>query len=215
MSRSSVYSRPPLTLPEYERLFRVIHAVIESEEGDPSKACLFFGIVGSFLLSQNHRLKSARPVAGVAGYNLRTPTNLAIILGAFENGEWSSDEDNFHCWIEVDGWIVDLTAPLFDSMAPFKRKGATVPPLMFQKRANADFESMNTPGAYIHIPNPELTVGLMKRFTQMPAHSDLISICQQWYKPQPKKMSPSVGIGDQHGRVKEVRLSPLRLVGTW
>lgn len=215
MSRSSIRSRPPLTLPEYERLFRVIHAVIESEEGDSSKACLFFGIAGAFLLSQNHRLKGARPVVGVAGYNLRTPTNLAIILGTLEKGEWSSDEDNFHCWIEVDGWIVDLTAPLFDSMAPFERKGATVPPLMFQKPASTDFEGMNTPGAYMHLPNPELTVALLAHFAQKPAHGDLISICQQWYEPPPKKMAHSVGIGDQHGLQKEVRLSQLRLEGAW
>jgi hypothetical protein len=87
MSRASVRSRLPLTLPEYERLFRVIHAVIENEEGDSSKACLFFGIAGAFLLSRSHRLMGARPVVGVAGYNLRTPTNLSIILGAVENGE--------------------------------------------------------------------------------------------------------------------------------
>ena len=215
MSRLSIRSRPPLTLPECERLFRVIHAVIESEEADSSKACIFFGIAGAFLLSQNHRFKSARPVAGVAGYNLRTPTNLAIILGTLENGEWSSDEDNFHCWIEVDGWIVDLTAPLFDSMAPFERKGAIVPSLMFQKPASTDFEDMNTPGAYMHLPNPELTVALMTHFAQMPAHADLIGICQQWYKPPPKKMVPSIEIGDQHGQLKEVRLSPLRLEGSW
>ena len=215
MSRAPVSSRPPLTLPEYERLFRVIHAVIENEEGDSSKACLFFGMAGAFLLSRIHCFKGARPIAGVAGYNLRTPTNLAIILRTVENGEWSSDEKNFHCWIEVDGWVIDLTAPLFDNMAPFDRKGATVPRLMFQKPVGADFKDMNTPGAFMHIPNPELTVALMGHFAQKPAHSDLIGICEQWYKPPPKKMAPSVGIGDQHGRVREVRLSPLRVEGAW
>lgn len=215
MSRASARSRPPLTLPEYERLFRVIHAVIENEEGDSSKACLFFGIAGAFLLNRSHGLKNARPVAGVAGYNLRTPTNLAIILGNVENGEWSSDQDNFHCWIEVDGWIIDLTAPLFDDMAPFARKGATVPCLMFQKPAHARFKDMNIPGAYMHLPNPELTFALMTNFVQKPSHSDLINICEQWYERPPKRMAPSVGIGDQHGKVKEVRLSQFRVEGAW
>lgn len=215
MSRASARSRPPLTLPEYERLFRIIHAVVENEEGDPSKACLFFGMAGAFLLSRNHRLKDARPIVGLAGYNLRTPTNLSIILGTVENGQWGSDENNFHCWIEVDGWIVDLTAPLFDDMAPFERKGASVPRQMFQKPADADFESLNTPGAYVHVPNPELTVALMAHFAQKPAHSDLIDICAEWYERPPKKMLPYVGIGDQHGRVKEVQLSKLRVEGVW
>jgi len=60
-------SRPPLTLPEYERLFRIIHAVVENEGGDSSKACLFFGIAGAHLLSSHHRFKTARLVAGIAG----------------------------------------------------------------------------------------------------------------------------------------------------
>jgi hypothetical protein len=86
---------------------------------------------------------------------------------------------------------------------------------MFQKPAVADFENMNTPGAYMHVPNPELTAALMAHFAQKPAHSDLIGICEQWYECPPKKMAPSVGIGDQHGRVKEVRLSRLRVEGAW
>ena len=100
-------SRPPLTLPEYERLFRIIHAVVENEGGDSSKACLFFGIAGAHLLSSHHRFKTARLVAGIAGYNLRTPTNLSIVLGKVEGGELLSNEDHFHCWIEVDGWIIE------------------------------------------------------------------------------------------------------------
>lgn len=215
MSRASSRSRLPITLPEYERLFRIIHAVIENEQGDSSKACLFFGIAGAYLLSQSHRLKNARPVAGVAGYNLRTPTNLSIILGGIENGEWHSDEDHFHCWIEIDDWIIDLTAPLFDEMAPSDRKGAIVPRLMFQKPTVGNFKNINTPGAYFHLPNPELTVALVAKFSQKPAHSDLISICEKWYERPPKKMVPSIGIGDKHGNVKEVPLSRLRVEGAW
>ncbi|WP_371323872.1 DUF2026 family protein [Dechloromonas sp. ZY10] len=116
MSHTSKRTRPPLTLPEYERLFRTIHAVVANEEGDPSKACLFFGIAGAYLLSHHHRLKSARPIVGFAGYNLCTPTNLSVFLGGIEKSVCISDEDHFHCWIEIDGWIVDLTAPLFNRM---------------------------------------------------------------------------------------------------
>ncbi|HLD63895.1 MAG: hypothetical protein A2522_05835 [Gallionellales bacterium RIFOXYD12_FULL_53_10] len=211
-------SRPPLTLPEYERLFRIIHAVVENEGGDSSKACLFFGIAGAHLLSSHHRFKTARLVAGIAGYNLRTPTNLSIVLGKVEGGELLSNEDHFHCWIEVDGWIIDFTAPLFDEMAPAERKGAAVPRLMFQKPVLAgarSFDGLNTPGAYIHVPNAELTAALMIHFAQKPAHSDLIGICEQWHVRPPKKMAPSVGIGDQHGNLNEVRLSRIRVEGAW
>jgi hypothetical protein len=77
------------------------------------------------------------------------------------------------------------------------------------------FDSLNTPGAYIHVPNAELTAALMIHFTQKPAHSDLIGICEQWHVRPPKKMAPSVGIGDQHGKLNEVRLSLIRVAGAW
>lgn len=210
--------RPPLTLPEYERLFRVIHAVVANEGGEPTKACLFFSIAGAYLLSRHHRLSTARPVAGMAGYNLRTPTNLFMVLGVVENDELLSDQDHFHCWIEVDGWIIDFTAPLFDEMASTERKGAPIPPLMFQKPVVADesrIESLNVPGAYIHVPNPELTTALMAHFTQKSAHADLVGICNQWYVCPPKKMASVLGIANQHGETKEVRLSCICLEGAW
>ena len=159
---------PPITLPEYERLFRIIHTVVANEQGDPTKACLFFSVAGAFLLKRHHKLGSACPVAGVAGYNLRTPSNFSMVFGKAENETIVSNSNNFHCWIEVDGWIVDLMAPLFDEMAPGDRKGATIPRFMFQKPAIADVNtvSLDTPGAYLHIPNDRLTTDLMKGYRQ-------------------------------------------------
>lgn len=211
-------TRPPLTLPEYERIFRTIHAVVANEDGDSSKACLFFGIAGAFLLSRHHGLKTARPIAGVAGYNLRTPTNLALLLGSAENGVLAATEDAFHCWIDVDGWIVDLTAPLFDAMAPAERKGALIQPLMFQKTAtggSVTLGDLNTSGAYLHVPDYTLTNALMIRFSRMHANSDLVNICAQWYARPPKKMISAIPISNQHGEVTEVRLSNIRVDGAW
>ena len=208
---------PPITLPEYERLFRTIHAVVANEQGDPTKACLFFAVAGAYLLKRHHKLSSACPVAGVAGYNLRTPTNFAIVFGRQEGDTLVADADHFHCWVEVDGWIVDLMAPLFDEMAPADRKGATIPRFMFQKPAIGDVSAVNldTPGAYLHTPNDRLTTDLMKGFTEKPAYFDLVQVCDQWYTRQHKKIAPSIGITDQTGKAKEVLLSPVRIAGAW
>ena len=208
---------PPITLPEYERLFRTIHAVVANEQGDPTKACLFFAVAGAFLLKRHHKLNSACPVAGVAGYNLRTPSNFAMIFGKAENETIVSDSNNFHCWVEVDGWLVDLMAPFFDDMTPADRKGATIPRFMFQKPVIADVNavSLDTPGAYLHVPNDRLTTDLMKGFTDKPAYFDLVQVCDQWYARPPKKIAPSIGIADQHGKAKEVHLSPVRIAGVW
>ena len=208
---------PPITLPEYERLFRTIHAVVANEKNDPTKACLFFAVAGAYLLKRHHKLSSACPVAGVAGYNLRTPTNFAIVFGRPEVDTLVADPDHFHCWVEVDGWIVDLMAPLFDEMAPADRKGATIPRFMFQKPAIADVSavSLEVPGAYIHIPNDRLTTDLMRDFTDKPAYFDLVQVCDQWYARPPRKIAPSIRIADQTGKAKEVELSSFRLAGAW
>ena len=210
-------STPPVTLPEYQRLFRTIHAVVANEQGDPAKACLFFAVAGAYVLKRHHKLSSACPVAGVAGYNLRTPTNFSIVFGKSESDTLVSDTNTFHCWIEVDGWVIDLMAPLFDDMAPAERKGAVIPRFMFQKPVIADVKtiSLDTPGAYLHLPNDRLTTDLMQGFTEKPAHSDLVRVCDQWYVRPPKKIAPSIGISDQTGQAKEVFLSPVRIAGVW
>ena len=208
---------PPITLPEYERLFRTIHAVVANEQGDPTKACLFFAVAGAYLLKRHHKLNSANPVAGVAGYNLQTPTNFSVVFGKSENDTFVSDTNTFHCWIEADGWVIDLMAPLFDDMAPADRKRTTIPRFMFQKPVIADVDMirLDTPGAHLHLPNDRLTTDLMKGFTEKPAHSDLVRVCEQWYARPPKKIAPSIGIADQTGQAKEVFLSPVRIVGVW
>ena len=210
--------RGPLTLPEYERLFRTIHAIIANEDGDPSKSCLFFGIAGAFLLNRSHGLKTARPVMGVAGYNLRTPSNLVLLLGKPELGSFVADPDAFHCWIDIDGWTVDLAAPLFDEMAPIERKDGPIKPFMFQKPSSGSARApneLNAPGAYLHVADLHLTNSLLSHFSSMQAHSDLITICAQWYTRPPKKMALSVAVGNQHGAVTEVQLSNMRVEGAW
>jgi hypothetical protein len=88
---------------------------------------------------------------------------------------------------------------------------------MFQKPVIAEVKSirLDTPGAYLHIPNDRLTTDLMRGFTEKPAHSDLVRVCDQWYVRPPRKIAPSIGIEDQTGKAKEVFLSPMRIAGVW
>lgn len=208
---------PPITLPEYERLFRVIHAVLAADHSDPAKACLFFAVAGAYLLGRHHKLKSVSPVAGTAGYNLNTPTNLSIILGEVEDGKPVATLDHFHCWIEADGWIIDLCAPLFDMMAPADRKGATIAPKMFQKPVQRDLglADLSTPGTFIHVPDERLSIALIKGFAGRPAYAEMVRSCEQWYVRPPKKIANRVAITTETGAVSEVSLSPIRVQGIW
>ena len=207
---------PPITLPEYERLFRTIHAVMASEQGDRAEASLFFAVAGAYLLKRHHKLSSACPVAGVAGHNLGPQVSSTIVFGRAENDAFVSDKQNFHCWIEVDGWIIDLLAPLFNEMLPPDQNGIDIPRFMFQKPALAQAApGLDTPGAYLHLANDRLTTELMKGFTAKPAYADLVRVCVQWYARPPKKIAPNIRIEDQDGRAQEVSLSDIRLSGAW
>lgn len=219
MAKPSTRTTPPVTLPEYERLFRTIHALAASELGDPTQAPLFFAVAGAYLLKRHHKLASACPVAGAAAYTLRTTamTDSPLIFGALENEQLVSDRERFHCWIEAEGWVIDLMAPLFAGMTTAGRQAAGLLRFMFQKPAMTDPAAvrLDIPGAYLHIPNERLTTSLIQGFTENSAYTALIQVADPWYARPPRKMSPRIGIEDRRGNTKEVPLSPLRIAGVW
>lgn len=209
---------PPLTLPEYERIFRVIYTILLSEGADTSKSCLFFNIAGAFILASNHGQKNARFIAGLAGYNLRTKNGLSLVLGKVDQGKINVSSDEFHCWVELDGWIIDFSAPLFNSMVDFSRSNERIPPNMFQKLASEGVQSLNelnTPGAYLHAASQDVTTELILHFSQLQANADLVKICAEWYKRPPKRMQDSIDVANQRGEVNDIHLSKIHLEGAW
>ncbi|MBC3911396.1 DUF2026 family protein [Undibacterium umbellatum] len=208
----------PLTLPEYERIFRVIHAVLLSEGADISKACVFFSIAGAYILDRDYGFKSAMPIAGVAGYNLRIKSNQSLVLGTVESGIFASSDENFHCWIELDDWIIDFTAPLFNSMVDRIRANEIIQPKMFQKENSKTVKvlgDLNVAGAYFHWPSPSLTNLILKNFSQLQGNSDLVKICADWHKKPPRKMPDFINVSNQFGELNKVTLSKLSLAGAW
>jgi hypothetical protein len=89
-----------------------------------------------------------------------TPTNFSLVFGDWRMKAFSPIASRYHCWIEVDGWVIDLMALLFDEMAPIDRKGVkAIPSLDVPKPLIADVStlSLDTPGAYLHVANHRLT----------------------------------------------------------
>jgi hypothetical protein len=188
-----------------------------NEEGDLSKSCLFFGIIGSAILRTHYRF-SAFPVVGAALFNLGGQKNDILTFATNENGVLQSSNDGFHCWIEADGWVVDFMAPLFQEMLASKGHARNLGRKMFQKPVAESIGSqleLEQEGAFYCEPNPELTKQLIHGFTETPAYVDLVNISVKWYRPLPKKMVDTIGIGNARGEVKPVRLSPLRVGGAW
>jgi len=110
----SAATAAPLSVDDYERVFRVVHGVLLNERGSPSEACLYFGAFGAAILATHHNL-AALPVVGAAAYRLGTLASdvLAFAQPTPSSGHASS-ENAFHCWVQVNGWALDFSAPLFD-----------------------------------------------------------------------------------------------------
>jgi hypothetical protein len=207
-----------ITLQDYERIFRTIHGVLLTEKADIPRSCLFFGVVGAAIL-QNHYGVAAIPVVGPAIYKIGDQSNDAIAFAQFgPKGELQASTEAFHCWVEVDGWCIDFIAPLFQEMVESSGRPCVIDRKMFQKQVPTDIEahvSLEKAGDFICLPDHELTNHLIEEYFNKPAMGDLVQICVEWFKRPPQEMIPTLGVADQHGKIKPVTLSPLRITGAW
>ena len=203
-----------ITLPDYERIFRVIHGVLLNERCDPAHACMYFGIFGTFILQKHHRVK-AEPVFGMAAYRLAGN----VVLFAEQDADLIQGTPNgFHCWIEADGIAVDFQAPLFRDITSRKDPPVTLDRKMIQKRldlCSPTLEHLDKAGSHWYKRDDQLRSELLTNFIQKQANEDLGQICLEWYKPTPKKIAESILIGNQRGHSNNVPLSPVRLSGAW
>jgi hypothetical protein len=117
-----------IKLKDFERIYKVINAVVINEGADPSVCCIFFSYFGSQILSDHFKL-NAQPRAGLALYRVGGENDVIVFGEETENG-FTGEEEAFHSWIEVDGWILDFMAPAFSQLNNCR---SSVPPKMFQK----------------------------------------------------------------------------------
>lgn len=216
MSKQSK-SKPPLSPLDFERMFRVIHGALLNEEGDASKACLYFGIIGAAIIAKHHDA-SARPVVGAAVYNVCPANNYVLAFMQQDHLGIHSSTDDFHCWIEVGGWAVDLSSPMFPEMVQSTGKTTQIPRNLFQRSLNYMAESpyrTTAKNAFWYQPNPRLTVDLIHHFSSKLANVDIAEICVDWYEPAPGKIQPSLSIANQDGKISNMPLSPLRVEGAF
>jgi len=218
MISNSKSDSPPISAEAYERIFQTIHSIVKAECLDETKSCIYFGILGAYLLDQHHGLKSARPLFGVAGYNLRTPTNFVTIYGRQINGEIVASGEGFHCWVEVNGWTIDFSAPLFGQALAPRICGSAVPPLMFMKTHQdsvVKINDLNIPGAYLHRHDKILTLTLMSNFLSRPINGRLADVCAKWYVAPPGDMSPVTEVIIRDGQTSRYDRSALAVTGSW
>lgn len=206
-----------ITLPDYQRLHRVIASVLDSVEANTPRACLFFAMAGAYLIEKVHR-RPARPVSGAAFYRLNEQTGFTLGFGQLLDGDVLSAQDAFHCWIECDGTVIDLMAPIFHGCSVSAGRSERIPVRMFQRPLSSMSPSpydMELEGDFFLHRNPELELELIRQFLAKPSNGDLVKVCEHWYRPNPKKMQPSMQMGSDDGSVRTIQLSPADVSGAW
>ena len=206
-----------ITLPNYQRIFQTVLAILKAEKVEPTKACLYFGFIGARLLRHHFNL-NAKPVTGIAAFRFGAANDTMVFGKTNEHGEPTASSAGFHCWVEVEDWVIDFQVPLFPDLG--SSFGHVIPKdrKMLQKRKELlarKIEDLKNPGEAMYIQDEELTEYYIARQGDFEFNQDLEEIAVQWFRPVPKKMMPKIGMQDQHGAVRPVSISSITLVGAW
>ena len=205
-----------ITLAEYERIYGVIHSVLKNENADTNKACSLYNTFGACILSEHYKIP-AKVYSGFAVFHLGDEHILGF--GAIQDKHLSATTEEFHTWIEVDGWFIDFMAPEFPNVLTEQGKQNNIPRKMMQKKIThmADsLDSITRQGDYMAIPDKAVTESIMSSIESKIGYIDLMEICNRWYNKKPKKMPKTIGISDEKGQVNQVLLDyGSSLVGAW
>lgn len=203
-----------LTLPEYRRIYEVIHSVLEGRANTPF-ACMFFATTGAFILQEHYKI-AARPVAG-AFFLCTDPEPFCISFAKNENGLISSDLGGFHMWVQTQTHVIDFMAPIFNESIEGKAFQKTVPRKMFQRPLSSEtdsIEQLRIPGDYFTLPNIDLTNERVQSFMARPSHMDLLDASSRWFKKYPKKLNDLSLLNDL-GELHKLTLTAPPISGAW
>jgi len=120
-----------LEVSDYINVHSTLHAVLESQQRDPSRSCHFFATAGTAILKEHFGKK---PTVMVGAFALDAGLTKNVVFGKVVDGEITSGVDAFHSWIECDGQIIDFALPALGSIPVGEGVGLEVPRKVFMKR---------------------------------------------------------------------------------
>ena len=211
-------SPPKLLLPfaDYCRIFHVIYSVLDGRV-HTHKACIFFAVAGAIVLRQHYQLK-ALPVAGAAAYMVDSDTSLVATFGKIEDGMLISSAEAFHCWIQCDGYAIDFMAPVFRENLQTARLSSPIARKMFQRPLDEMAKSpaeLDFDGAFSLFPSSERTQAMIKNFEAKASSGDLANVCSHWYRRPPTRISGTLDMANDLGKVERLTLHGPEVSGIW
>lgn len=207
--------RPPLPLPDYQRIVRVLKTILDGADADAAHSCVFFSVAGAYLVEQIYK-KRCQPVAGAAFYRVDDEAETVLTFADKTHDDLSS-LNGFHCWALCENYIIDFMAPLFRESLQAIGAG-TCSRKMFQKPRSAMADSpllMRKPGDFHHLPNVELTRRILEDFFARDGNSELVKMCAEWFKRPPKEIPRQATMERIDGTVSLMTLSSLSVTGAW
>jgi hypothetical protein len=219
MKTSNIRSphRPLLPLAHYQRIFRVIHSVLESVDANIPAASFFFSVTAAQILKKYYKM-NAYPVAGAAFYLVSKEGDGALSFGVIDEGKVDSNSDAFHCWVQCEGVVLDFMAPIFQELLAAAGHPMRLPRQMFQKdvaRMCASTEALQQQGDFSLAPNLALTRELLQQFMGKAALSNLSQVCVDWYRKPPKELDSDLLMQGAEGPGTSIKLSRLQVTGVW
>lgn len=206
-----------IPLKDYERISKIIYSILKNEDADMEKSCLYYSFFGAHILKEHYKL-DAKVRAGIAGYRLGNGEKNLLMFAEVVGGKLTCSENGFHCWVEVEGWLIDFMAPIFPNVMLSAGYDESCAPKMMQKKLGQMVESpdaLSSSGEFFLSSHQDMMEELFEHFVSKSANTDLIEICSRWYKKPPKKMMKEISISDGKGRISNVQLKGRSVVGVW
>lgn len=203
-----------LILPEYEKIFRILHGTHTYANKNAPPSCQFYNVIGALILSKVYSIQ-ARPIMEAAFIKVDDKTNNALAFAHPDFEQCNSDQEHFHCWIETQDHCIDFTGPLYND---YPNSPGITGRLMFQKPHTSMSPShleLDKAGDFYFHPNIELTRQQLRRGIESTKLQDFAEIALQWAHSSKKTLQKTMTIQADDGEIINLSASSLGLTGSW
>lgn len=208
-------SKFAITLAEFNRVYQVIHGTIRGE-ARAEKSCIFFALVGSFILNEKFGI-AARPVAG--GFVFRPSDEEQLVCYGIADGRrFTWGESGFHVWVQTECHVIDFISPIHQEAFAGAAEEVSLPRKMFQKRLDSEkssIDDLSKVGDFITFPDVDLSDEIIDSFVKIPTNTDLLEIAQTWFGNRRGQQRASIQMQSNDGIVHRLTLPSTIASGAW